>query len=91
MICLTEQYTPRPYSRPNTVGCQWICKDSMSRKHKENEEPLVTLKNEFSRQRWEMFHRAIAHAKECNHAAVVEADLGVDEGKSGAPFLTIVR
>jgi hypothetical protein len=91
VICLTEQYTPRPYSRDNTVGCQWICKNSMSSKHKENEEPLVTLKNEFSRQRWEMFHRAIAHAKECNHAAIVEADLGVDESTSGGPFLTIVR
>lgn len=91
MICLTERYTPRPYSLANTVGCQWICKDSMSRKHKENEVPLVTLKNESSRQRWEMFHRAIAHAKETNDAAIVEADLGADEGNSGGPLLTIVR
>ena len=91
MICLTEQYALRPYSLANTVGCQWICEDSMPRKRKENEEPLVTLKNESSRQRWEMFHRAIAHAKECNHAAVVEADLGVDDGNGSAPFLTIVR
>jgi hypothetical protein len=63
----------------------------MSRKHKENEVPLVTLKNESSRQRWEMFHRAIAHAKESNQAAVIEDDLGTDEGNSGGPVLTIVR
>ena len=63
----------------------------MSRKHKENEVPLVTLKNESSRQRWEMFHRAIAHAKESNHAAVIEDDLGTDENNSGGPLLTVVR
>ena len=63
----------------------------MSTKHKENEVPLVMLKNESSRQRWELFHRAIAHAKECNHAAVVDADPGADEGPGDGPFLTIVR
>mgnify|MGYP001548044375 FL=1 len=63
----------------------------MSRKHKENEMPFVTLKNESSRQRWEMFHRAIAHAKETSQAAIVEADLGADENAGGRPVLTIVR
>ncbi len=63
----------------------------MSRKHKDNEVPLVTLKNESSRQRWEMFHRAIAHAKACNEAAVNEADPGTDDGRGGSPLLTIVR
>ena len=63
----------------------------MSRKHKEDEVPLVTLKNESSRQRWEMFHRAIAHAKETNDAAIVEADLGAEVGSGGGPLLTIVR
>jgi hypothetical protein len=63
----------------------------MSRKHEENEAPLVTLKNESSRQRWEMFHRAIAHAKETSQAAIVEADLGADESNSTRPLLTIVR
>jgi hypothetical protein len=63
----------------------------MSRKHKDNEVPLVTLKNESSRQRWEMFHRAIAHAKESNEAAAIEADTGTDEGHGGGPLLTIVR
>ncbi len=91
MICLTEAALSRHYSGANTVRCQWICEDSMSRKHKENEVPLVSLKNESSRQRWEMFHRAIAHAKESNQAAIVEADLGAEEGNSGRPLLTIVR
>jgi hypothetical protein len=63
----------------------------MSRKHKENEVPLVLLKNESSRQRWEMFHRAIAHAKETNQAAIVEADLGAEESSGGRPLLSIVR
>ena len=63
----------------------------MSRKHKEDEAPLVILKNESSRQRWEMFHRAIAHAKETSEAAIAEADLGADEGNSAKPLLTIVR
>ena len=67
------------------------CEDGMSRKHKEDKAPLVTLKNESSRQRWEMFHRAIAHAKETSQAAIVEADLGADEGNSPRPLLTIVR
>ena len=67
------------------------CEGSMSRKHKEDELPVVTFKNESSRQRWEMFHRAIAHAKQSNHAAIVEADLGPDDANVVAPFLTIVR
>jgi hypothetical protein len=63
----------------------------MSRKQKENEAPFVTLKNESSRQRWEMFHRAIAHAKESNHAAAIEDDSAPDEGNAGGPLLTVVR
>jgi hypothetical protein len=63
----------------------------MSRKHKENEAPFMTFKNESSRQRWEMFHRAIAHAKETNHAAVAESDPGVDDGNRAGPLLTLVR
>ena len=51
----------------------------------------MTFKNESSRQRWEMFHRAIAHAKETNHAAVAESDPRVDDGNRAGPLLTIVR
>jgi len=63
----------------------------MSTKHHETETPLVILKNESSRQRWEMFHRAIAHAKECNHAALAEAESRSEEPKSGGPLLSVVR
>ena len=67
------------------------CEDSMSTKHQENDAPVVSLKNESSRQRWELFHRAIAHAKESNHAALDESDGHADETKGGGPILSIVR
>ena len=63
----------------------------MSYKHSENESPTANLKNESSRQRWDMFHRAIAHAKQSNDRALAEAESqGSDAGPSG-PFLSIVR
>ena len=64
---------------------------SMSRKHKEIEAPVVSLKNESSRQRWELFHRAIAHAKATNQLALVESDTHADDNKVAAPVLSIVR
>jgi hypothetical protein len=35
---------------------------------------VEALKNESARQRWELFHRAIAHAKQSNTNAMQEAD-----------------
>lgn len=67
------------------------CEGSMSTKHKEYQAPVVSLKNESSRQRWELFHRAIAHAKESNHAAIADADAANEETDRGNPLLTIVR
>ena len=69
----------------------WNCEDSMSRKHKEHEAPIVSLKNESSRQRWELFHRAIAHAKESNLAAIAEGDAHPDDSEGARPLLSIVR
>jgi hypothetical protein len=63
----------------------------MSTKHKEIQAPVVSLKNETSRQRWELFHRAIAHAKESNNAAFAETDAPTEEAEHGGPVLTIVR
>ncbi|MDX1517372.1 MAG: hypothetical protein R3288_11060 [Woeseiaceae bacterium] len=63
----------------------------MSRKHKEIESPTATLKDEFTRQRWELFHRAIAHAKQSNNDALLEADGQSREGGSSGPLLSIVR
>ncbi|MBT8099989.1 MAG: hypothetical protein KJO82_09580 [Gammaproteobacteria bacterium] len=63
----------------------------MSNKYTENDSPVATLKNESSRQRWEMFHRAIAHAKESNDAALTDADVHSDESVGAPPLLSIVR
>lgn len=64
---------------------------SMSNKHQESESPVDSLKNESSRQRWELFHRAIAHAKESNNAALHEADTQAGDAECAGPLLTIVR
>lgn len=63
----------------------------MSNKHQKSESPYNSLKNESARQRWELFHRAIAHAKESNNAALNEADTQAGDAECGGPLLTIVR
>ncbi len=40
----------------------------MSDKSMNREERTCSIKNEQTRQRWELFHRAIAHAKQTNIA-----------------------
>ena len=63
----------------------------MSKKQSKNESPIEALTSESARQRWELFHRAIAHAKESNNALLDDGDpYGVDPETSG-PLLTIVR
>jgi len=63
----------------------------MSNKYKEVESPSVVLKDECARQRWELFHRAIAHAKQSNDAALDEADNSSGKTKNAGPLLSIVR
>lgn len=63
----------------------------MSNKCKEAETPAVFLKDESARQRWELFHRAIAHAKQSNVAALDETDSDAADPKNGSPVLSIVR
>ncbi len=63
----------------------------MSRKHTETESPAATLKNESARQRWELFHRAIAHAKESNDAALDSSDAAAGDNKGPGPILSIVK
>lgn len=63
----------------------------MSNKYKEVESVVGPIKNESTRQRWEMFHRAIAHAKHSNDVASLEADSGTSDSESSAPLLSIVR
>lgn len=63
----------------------------MSNKYTESESPVVSLKNESSRQRWELFHRAIAHAKEANDASLLDDDSQAAEPNSAPPLLSVVR
>ena len=41
----------------------------MSNSNSPNDTRFDALKNESARQRWQLFHRAIAHAKQTNNAA----------------------
>jgi len=63
----------------------------MSNKYTESESPVVSLKNESSRQRWELFHRAIAHAKQSNAASLPDDDSPSCDADSPAPLLSVVR
>jgi hypothetical protein len=63
----------------------------MTDKCKDAESPVVFLKDESARQRWELFHRAIAHAKQSNDAALDDADAENPDPNSGGPLLSIVR
>ncbi len=63
----------------------------MSKKSTDADLPVVALKDESARQRWELFHRAIAHAKQSNDAALDEADSGSGEAEPAGPLLSIVR
>lgn len=50
----------------------------MSNKHTETNSPLEGISNEATRQRWELFHRAIAHAKQSNVSALRE-EFGIED------------
>ena len=63
----------------------------MSKKQSKNELPVEALTSESARQRWELFHRAIAHAKESNNAMMDDGDTHGGEAESSGPLLTIVR
>ena len=63
----------------------------MTNKCKEAESPVVTLKDESARQRWELFHRAIAHAKRFNETALDDNETGSGDGEKPVPTLSIVR
>ena len=63
----------------------------MSNKLKQTDFPSDTFKNESARQRWELFHRAIAHAKESNAAAMQETESSGSDTEYSGPMLTIVR
>jgi len=63
----------------------------MANDYSENESPLSALKSESARQRWELFHRAIAYAKQSNSAALQEAETATSKRKRSGRVLSIVR
>lgn len=85
---LTEAILRANYSRSYELT---LVIKRMSNKCKEAESPVVFLKDESARQRWELFHRAIAYAKQSNDAALDDADAESGEPKSAAPLLSVVR
>lgn len=89
VICLTEALCSAIYSR--LYAAYFYDLKRMSKKSTDAELPVVALKDESARQRWELFHRAIAHAKQCNDAALDDADAGSGDAKSSGPLLTVVR
>ena len=62
----------------------------MSNKSKDADTPVVFLKDETARQRWELFHRAIAHAKQSNISAL-DDDHEPGDHDGGGPLLSVVR
>ena len=63
----------------------------MSNKFKEADSPVVFLKDESARQRWELFHRAIAYAKQSNVADLDDPDPEAADTERNGPVLSIVR
>ncbi len=63
----------------------------MSIKCLQNESQPKALKNESARQRWELFHRAIAHAKQSNVSDMQDSDSDAGEAKRPGPILSIAR
>jgi hypothetical protein len=53
--------------------------------------PVGALKNEAARQRWDLFHRAIAHAKKSNVDAREAAEAAPTENKTSSRLLSIAR
>lgn len=62
----------------------------MSSKHNDTDVRGSLIKNEFTRQRWELFHQAIAHAKQASNSAI-EEDVAASGSEPSGPILSIVR
>jgi hypothetical protein len=63
----------------------------MSDHYSKNEPPSTALKSESARQRWDLFHRAIAHAKQSTASELQDAEVPASEPKRGGPLLTIIK
>jgi hypothetical protein len=63
----------------------------MSNKQKTTDSAVDSLTNESARQRWELFHRAIARAKESATDALLEAEDPGTDAEPASTRLTVVR
>ena len=63
----------------------------MSKISTQADSPVSTLKNEATRQRWELFHLAIAYAKKSNTVAMQDADTSSTDTERGGPLLSVAR
>ena len=63
----------------------------MSSKIPQPESPTSAWKNDAARQRWELFHRAIAHAKQSNIAALDSSDDALRVVKQARPLLYVAK
>ena len=88
MICLTATGNCPDYSRSKDAEYEH---GSMSDNCSKNDSRLTALKSESARQRWDLFRRAIALAKQSNSAALQESEASAGEPKRSGAILTIVR
>jgi hypothetical protein len=63
----------------------------MTTKNQTTEAVIRGLKNEAVRQRWELFHRAIALAKHSNNAALDAEQETVESSHASTTVLRVVR
>jgi hypothetical protein len=63
----------------------------MSNKITRSSPDASSWKNESARQRWELFHRAIAHAKQSNDDALSEPEDGPADSKPSIPYLFVAK
>jgi hypothetical protein len=62
----------------------------MAKKPVDTDAPAYCFKDETARQRWELFHRAIAHAKQSNLEALDDQESAAADPESSGPLLSIV-
>jgi hypothetical protein len=63
----------------------------MSNNNKKSDSPIDSLTSDAARQRWQMFHRAIAHAKESNNASLIDNEGHGGETENPSPLLSVIR
>ena len=86
--CLTVAAPPAHYSllRSHSNG-----QTDMSEKATTTTSSTSGWKNESARQRWELFHRAIAHAKESNVASMADAESPEPVREPNRPLLRVAK